>query len=140
MCNIPIEEKKQEAVRRMKALDYFDLSIKEFEKFGKVMINEPPVGAHYYIDEDEELVRKIKELEERDNILVYAVVRKFYKEGTMDSFLFVEDYEEEWEYFDEDLPSGIIMSYTFNRFDPGCSEYGSIGFRKTIAAGLERTA
>ena len=139
MCNIPIEEKKTEAMRRMRKMNYYGQSRKQFYDKGFVMINEPPLGAHYYIDEDEELVRKINEMQEKDNILVYAVVRAFTEFGKMDSFLFVEDHKEEWEYFDEDIKDGIIMSYTFNRDYPDCSEYGSIGIKPTIAAGIMRT-
>ena len=98
MCNIPIEEKKTEAMRRMRKMNYYGQSRKQFYDKGFVMINEPPFGAHYYIDEDEELVRKINEMQEKDNILVYAVVRAFTEFGKMDSFLFVEDHKEEWEY------------------------------------------
>lgn len=140
MANISRELKKKEAMRRMRKIDYYGDSRRLFYQKGKVMINEPPLGAHYFVDEDTELVEKIKELEERDNILVYAVVRAFTEFGKMDSLLFVEDYEEEWGYFDEDIKDGIIMSYTFNRDCPDCSEYGSIGIKKTMAAGLMRTA
>lgn len=142
--NISREKKKAEAVRRMKALHYFDPSIEEFEKHDKVMVNEPPWGAHYYIDDDKELVEKIKELEKQDNILVYAVIRSLMSVGgetlNMDSLLFVEDYKEEWIYFDEDIKDKIIMSYTINWNWQDCSEYGSIGFDYTQAAGLRRTA
>ena len=142
--NIPREAKKAEAIRRMKALHYFGQSIKEFEKYDKIMINEPPWGAHFYVDDDKELVEKIKELEASDNILVYAVIRCFMSfDGEtlpMDSLLFVEDCRDEWEYFDEDIKDKIIMSYTFNRNWTDCSEYGSICFDYTQAAGLKRTA
>ena len=87
---------------------------------------------------------KIKELEEQDNILVYAVIRSFMAiDGetlNMDSLLFVEDYEEEWAYFDEDIKDRRIMSYTINWDWEDCSEYGSIQFDYTQAAGLRRTA
>lgn len=142
--NISREEKKAEAIRRLKALHYFEPSIEEFEKNDKIMVNEPPWGAHYFIDDDKALVEKIKELEEQDNILVYAVIRSFMAiDGetlNMDSLLFVEDYEEEWAYFDEDIKDRIIMSYTINWDWEDCSEYGSIQFDYTPAAGLRRTA
>ena len=142
--NISREKKKAEAIRRLKALHYFEPSIEEFEKHDKVMVNEPPFGAHYFIDDDTALVEKIKELEARDNILVYAVIRGiFIVDGqtlNMDSLLFVEDYEEEWAYFDEDIKDKYIMSYTINWDWEDCSEYGSICFDYTPAAGLKRTA
>lgn len=140
--NISREDKKAEAIRRMKALKYFSPSIKEFKLYDKVMINEPPLGGHFYIDYEPELVEKINELEARDNILVYAVVRSYLSDGfetfKMDSLLFVEDYKEEWEFFDEDLPYKTIMTYTINWNEPDFSEYGSIGFDYTPGAGLKR--
>lgn len=134
------DKKKQEAIRRMKELNYFNISRKEFEKYGYVMINEPPFGAHYYAHDDERLQKAIKEFEETYNALVYAVVRAFTSLGDMDSLLYVEDYEDEWNYFDEDVDYGIIMSYTINWDMPDCSEFGSIGFKHTVAGGLQRTA
>lgn len=140
--NISREEKKAEAIRRMKKMGYFSQSIKEFEKYDKVMVNEPPIGGHFYTDYYPELEAKIKELEERDNILVYAVIRAYLTDGsenfTMDSLLYVEDYKEEWEYFDEDIKDSVIMSYTINWTWEDCSEYGSIMVERTAGAGLKR--
>ena len=108
------DRKKAEAIRRMKKLGYFGQSINAFRRSGYVMINEPPFGAHYYTHDDERLQQAIKEFEEQNNALVYAVVRAFTSLGDMDSLLFVEDYEEEWEFFDEDVEYGTLMSYTIN--------------------------
>ena len=137
---IPVAEKKAEAIRRMKKLNYFGQSINAFRRSGYVMINEPPFGAHYYTHDDERLQQAIKEFERENNALVYAVVRAFTSLGDMDSLLYVDDYEEEWNYFDEDVDYGIIMSYTINWDMPDCSEFGCIGFKPTIAGGLQRTA
>lgn len=136
------EEKKAEAIRRMKKLGYFKPSIEQFKRYDKVMLNEPPLGAHYYIDEDKKLVEKIQELEESNNLLVYAVIRSFLTDGTtnftMDSLLYVEDYKEEWQYFDDDIKYNIAMAYTINWTWPDCSEFGSISIGKTSGAGLKR--
>lgn len=140
--NIPRAEKKIEAIRRMKKMQYFSPSVREFKLYDKVMVNEPPIGGHFYTDYYPELEEKIKELEERDNILVYAVIRAYLTDGTekfiMDSLLFVEDYKEEWELFDEGIADGYIMSYTINWNWMDCSEYGSILVERTPGAGLKR--
>ena len=140
---IPREKKKEEAIRRMKSLKYFNPSINEFRRSNKVMVNEPPFGAHYYIDGEPDLVQAIEDFERDNDALVYAVVRAILKDGfgqvyRMDSLLYVEDYEEEWEYFDEDIKENIIMSYTINWTDPEFSEFGSIRFKRTGAAGILR--
>ncbi len=50
------EEKKTEAIKRMKAWGIFDQTIKQFEKNNLVSISEPPFGAFYWV-EGEELER-----------------------------------------------------------------------------------
>ena len=136
---VSYEEKKSEAIRRMNVLHYFKQSIQQFNRSGKIMINEPPWGAHYYVDEDEELVEKIHELEYAGKV-VYAVVRSFMDDMQVDCILFVEEEKEEWSYFDSDIKDGIVFSYCFNRTYPNFSEFGSIGVKVGRAAGLLRTA
>ena len=122
----------------MKKLNYFSPSIEEFRRYGKVMINEPPIGAHYYIDEDEDLVQKIREMETEDNVVVYAVIRTWTNIGQLDSIVYVDDWQEDWERFDEDADDGLLYTFTWNRQDEGFSDYGSIAYKKTPAAGLMR--
>lgn len=136
---VPFLEKKKEAVNRLKAMRYFGKSKEEFRRSGKVMINEPPFGGHFYVDDDEELVSKIKEFE-NEGKLVYAVVRSKFDGGLMDSLLYVEDERDEWPYFYDDLRNGTTFCYTFNRSFPNFSEYGSIGIMLGAGAGLLRTA
>lgn len=140
--NISREKKKVEAIRRLKAFNYYDLSIVEFEKYDKVMVNDPPLYAHFYIDDerDGELKKWVDEFEEKHNALVYAVIHSYTTFGELYNLLYVEDYEEEWEYFDEDYPDGIVMAYVINVDMPDCSEFGSIQVRLSPAAGLARTA
>lgn len=132
------EEKKAEAIRRMKAFHYFEPSIEDFEKYGKIMVNEPPYGAHYYIDDDPELVATIEELEKENNILVYAVIRCWTNFGQLDSLLYVNEWIQDWKIFDIDLLNGITFTCTINRDHPEIRDYGSIRFTRTIAAGLMR--
>lgn len=136
--NISKEAKKSEAIARMKALGVFPETIRQFEKEDLVSKSEPPFGAFYWVEDDE--LEELRTWEEEHNALVYLVVRSYTTFGTMDSYLFVSDYEEEWEYDRNDLPCGIVFAYTLNRTYPDFSEFGSIGVKKTIAAGLVRTA
>ena len=129
------EAKKQEAIKRMKALDIIDNAIDEFENDDIVMVSEPPLGGLYWLnDEEKEMVRKF---EEENNALVYMVVRAFTNFGKMDSLLFVSDYKEEWEMDNEDLKDGYVLSYTVNHDMPDCSEMGSIVV-KSMFGGLVR--
>ena len=129
------EKKKEEAIKRMKALDIIDDAINQFKTDDIVMVSEPPMGALYWCnDEEKEMIRKF---EEENNALVFMVVRAFTQFGKMDSLLFVSDYEEEWDMDREDLKDGYVLSYTKNYDDPWCSEMGSIAV-KSVGGGLLR--
>ena len=118
------EKKKEEAIKRMKALGIIDNAIKQFEEDDIVMVSEPPFGALYWLeDEEKEMVR---EFEEENNALVYMIVRAFTNFGKMDSLLFVSDYKEDWEMDHDAIVDGYVMSYTKNYDAPECSEMGSI--------------
>lgn len=131
------EEKKTEAIKRMKKIGIFDQTIKQFEKEDLVSISEPPVGAFFWVEGEE--LEEMKQFEKKHNALVYCIIRSYTQFGIMDAYLYVSDYKEEWEQDNEMLEEKQALSYVINRTMPDCSEFGSIGFRTTIAAGLQRT-
>lgn len=135
--NISIEEKKAEAIRRMKMLGIFPETIKQFEA-GYVSRSEPPFGAYYWVEGEE--LEALQKFEEEHDYLVYTVVRSYTSIGMMDSYLFVGDDVEEWELDRDDLKDGYAFSYTVNYDAPDCSEFGTIGIKLSVAAGLVRTA
>lgn len=133
--SIPREIKKQEAIKRLKALNIIGDAIEQFERDDIVMVSEPPYGGLYWLnDEEKEMVEKF---EEEYNALVYMVVRSFTNFGKMDSLLFVSDYDEEYEMEMEDITDGYVMTYTINHDMPMCSEMGSIVV-KPMFGGLVR--
>lgn len=135
--NISREEKKTEAIKRMKAFGIFPQTIKQFEREGYISISEPPFGAFYWAEGED--LKRIRELEERNNVLVYLVVRSYMSLGKMDSYLYVSDCPEEWEQDRQDIRDGQQLVYVFNHDMPDCSEFGSVGLASTFAAGLRRT-
>lgn len=135
---IPIEEKKIEAIRRMKRMGVYNETIRQFSA-GLISRSEPPFGAFYWV-EDEDL-DAVREFEEKHNALVYMVVRAYFGGfGMMDSYLFVEDERDEWAFFDNDMSINSTFTYTISYDDPDCSEFGSIGIKMGIAGGPVRTA
>lgn len=134
--SISIDKKKTEAIERMKLLKIYEPAIQQFEKEGLVGISEPHFGAIYWADGRE--LNEIRVWEREHNALVYAVVRSFTTIGQMDSYLFVSDYEEEWEYDREALKNGEVFAYVVNRSMPDCSEFGTIGVKLSSGAGLIR--
>lgn len=135
--NISREEKKIEAIKRMKAWGIFAPIIKQFEKEDLVSESAPPLGACFWLN-DEQLAR-VREFEEKNNALVYHVIHSYTNIGEMESYLFVSDYPEEWEMDRQDIGEGSQLVYVVNKDMPDCSEFGSIGIALTAAAGLHRT-
>ena len=133
--NITREIKKQEAIKRMKTLHIIDDAICQFDNEDIVMVSEPPLGGLYWLNDKEKAM--VHKFEEQYNALVYMVVRAFTNFGTMDSLLFVSDYEDEWEMDNEDLKDMYAMTYTINHDMPECSEFGSIAIH-SVGGGILR--
>ena len=133
--NISKKNKKIEAALRMKELEIIPEIITSFIDNDKIMISEPPFGALYKINEEQEKI--VEEFEKEYDSLVYMIIRSYTDFGVMDSLLYISDYEEEWAMEREDIEEGCIMSYTVNYTYPEFSEFGSIGVEK-IGGGLVR--
>ena len=130
------EEKKKEAIKRMKLWKIYPETIKQFEKDGLISMSEPPFGAYYWITP--EIEKAVREFEEKYNAMVYSVIRSYTNIGIMDSYLFVSDYCEEWGMDIKDISKHRALAYVNNITYPDCSELGSIGVERTPAAGLKR--
>lgn len=131
------EEKLKEALKRMKQLNLHPNVLNELEKENKLNYSDR-FGALYWI-EDDVLLEKIKWFEDKYNTLVYHVIKTYTNIGTLYSFLYVSDNEDEWEMDKADLSLNSPYAYVFNYKDSFCSEIGSIEIRK-IFGGLERVS
>lgn len=136
MSNVSVEEKKAEALSRMKELGINGHTIRLFAEFDKINFSEPPSGA-FFLTDDEDLER-IRAFERQYNALVFIVIRNFTADGTMDSYLFVSDYPEEWPDDRRLLREGEATAYVYNHDAPYCSEIGSIGIAMNTAYCLRR--
>ena len=136
MCKVTRDKKKMEAVKRMKALRLFKPCIKAFITYDELQLTEPNGGLYEFSD-NEELNAKIKEFEEEYDALVYHVIHTYTQFGELYNFLYVSDYEEEWEFDNEDVKSGYVVAYVWNRSDEWCSEIGGIAVRE-LFGGLVR--
>jgi hypothetical protein len=136
MCKVTRENKKVEAIKRMQALGLFRPCIKAFEKHDELQLTEPNGGLYEFSD-NEELNAKIKEFEEEYNALVYHVIHTYTQFGELYNFLYVSDYEEEWEYDNADVKEGYAIAYVWNKTDEWMSEIGGIAVRE-LFGGLVR--
>lgn len=135
--NVSIEDKKAEAVARMKMLGIFPETIRQFERDGYVSISEPPFGAFYWAEGED--LKHIREFEGENDALVYVVIRSYTNVGKTDSYLYVSDYRDEWASDRWSFNYCETIAYVYNHDMSDCSEAGYIGIAKTVAAGLLRT-
>lgn len=134
--NTSIEEKKIEAIARMKLWGIYGPTVKQFKNEGLLSESIPPIGACFCV-EGEQLDR-IRQFEKEHDALVYFVIHSYTNFGEMESYLYISDYPEEWETDRADISAGQQLVYVYNHDMPDCSEFGSIGVKLTPAAGLCR--
>ena len=134
---VTLEEKKAEAIERMRMLGIFPQTISQFKEDGHVSISMDPWGAFYWADGED--LEHIREFEAEYDALVYVAIRSYMFIGCVDSYLFVSKYKEEWPKDRDDIRAKRALAYVYNHDAPECSEIGYIGIEPTIAAGLKRT-
>ena len=133
--NVSREIKKEEAIKRMRAMNIYSDAIKQFKNADIVMVSEPPLGGLFWLnDEEKEMVSKF---EQENNALVYLVVRSFTNLGIMDNIFYVSDYQDEWEMDNADLNENYACVYVINHDMPDCSEFGTIAW-KSVGRGILR--
>ena len=122
---------KNEAISRMKQLEINADIIEDFKETGLPQIYEPPHGASYSIDEEEDkvLLDEIGRLKAR-GMLVWGVIRCSMpynrKPVTIDCMLFVSKSKKEWPEERRDLFSGYPFVYTCCKEVPSLRDHGSI--------------
>ncbi len=136
MCKVTREKKKEEAIKRMGMLGLFKPCIKAFDRHNELQLTEP-TGGLYEFSDNEELNEKIKTFEEDYNALVYHVIHTYTQFGELYNFLFVSDYEEEWEMDIADVKDGYAIAYVWNKSDDWLSEMGGIAVQERFG-GLVR--
>ncbi len=131
-----METKKAEAIARMRKLGIFEETIKQFEKENLVSISEPPFGVFFWVNDDE--LAELRKFEQEHDALVYVIVRAFTTFGQMDAYIYVSDDIEEWDDDRDRLDEMTPFCYVRNVDFPDLSEFGYIGIKQTVAAGLQR--
>lgn len=134
---VSIEEKRAEAIKRMKVFGFFSDTVKLFEKNGTPLSSEPPWGAFYALNDQQKAA--VHEFEEEYGGLVYSVIRSFHQElGVIDNLLYVSDEKDEWPWDWGDIENMCPCIYAVNYNTPEFSEFGSIGVKMGAGAGLIR--
>ena len=122
--NVSRANKKKEAIKRMEVLDIYSEAIRQFEEDGILNCSEPPFGTNYWLTDEQKKV--VREFQEEYNALVYFAILSHTEFGKRTSFLYVSDYEEEWEMDNGELKDGYVYAYVYNHDIPEYSEIGLI--------------
>ena len=77
--NISREEKKAEAIARMKAWGICGPIVKQFNDNDLVAESVPPVGACFWLKGEQ--LKRVREFENENNALVYHVIHSFTEFG-----------------------------------------------------------
>lgn len=140
--NVPLSTKKIEALRRMRSLGICSVIIADFKQNDHIQFFESPLGIGYW--PNDKIKAAVREFEKEHNALVFSGIKSVLnfdgETQTHWSFLYVSDHPDEWSYDDALLRESLQMAYVFNENCPDCSETGAIGFARTVAGGLRRTA
>ena len=133
--NVSRVNKKIEAIKRMEVLDLNSEVIRQFEEDGLVNCSWTPLCANYWLADDQ--MEIVREFEKEYNALVYFATYSITNFGKLTSFLYVSDYEEEWEMDNGELKDGYVYAYVYNHNFPEYSEIGLIKVQRRFG-GLVR--
>lgn len=123
--NTTFDERKQKAIELMKKLDIYKPYIDGFNKKNEVCYFENFAG--FWAWQDEDLMKKVKQIEERYNCTVYAITHEYTEFGECYDFLLVTDYKEEWDdLLESNRNNHYAFAYVWNKTDNDCSELGTI--------------
>ncbi|WP_368561085.1 PcfR [Enterococcus faecalis] len=128
-------EKKEEALKRMRLMGIHEVTIAQFVEEGKISFSgKSYLGANYWVDEERK--KAIEKIEKENNILVYyAIEQKYQGNITMLYLFYVSPYEEDWEMDHQSIVENYQYTYGLNETDPFLSEFGEIKF-KNMFGGL----
>lgn len=132
------EEMKEQAIKMMELLLKHKPIIREFKTNNTVMFDEAPLWASYYVDGEDGLPEKIKEVETEYGGLVYHALHTLTDFGEMYELFYVSAEKETWEDDYEQAKNGYVFCYVWNRTDEWCSEFGTIAVRPTGAGTVRR--
>lgn len=135
------EEMKEKAIEFLQRLEIHKPYINGFKaKAQKVCFFENFGG--FWVYQEPEVEKKMKEIEEKYEVMVYAITHEYTSFGECWDFLYVSKNEDEW---DEHItkmwgPKTFYAdAYVWNKDDDTCSEFGSIGIQ-SFGGGIKRVA
>ena len=123
---------KEKAIELLKQMDIYAPYIKGFRESDKVCFFEGFGG--FWIDQEPELHKKMKAIEEKHKCKVYAVTHEYTEFGELYDFLIVTDYPEEWDTLVYTEGSRhTAFAYVWNKDDTGAVSSAALPYRVSAA-------
>ena len=133
-----LQERKAKAIEIMKKMEIYQPYIEEFDKNNQITYFERGMG--YWVNADSELYQRIKKIEEKYDLTVYAITHEYCEFGECYSLLYLSSRKGEWKHtVESDGKEHYAYAYVWNKTDDSCSEFGTIGIR-SIFGGITRFA
>ena len=137
------QKQKREALKRMKMLKLMKEVQDDFENDDRIYYSERQNkffnAVLYWLDNNEDYVKIVKEFEKKHKALVYHCQLTHMEFGDNLALLYVSQNEEEWEMDRKDLEQGYAFAYVRNLDCEYDSDLGTIGIRPSMG-GILRTA
>lgn len=132
---------KQEAIKRLKALEVMDEVLTAFVNddivYKSEYLNRVFPAVLYYLDTTEQQI--VFDFEKECEALVYHVQKVSTDFGDLYSLFYVSSERSEWKADNDDLADGYAFVYVYNASYPELSEFGSISFKPAMG-GVVRTS
>ena len=132
---------KQEAIKRLKALEVMDDVLTAFVNddivYKSEYLNRVFPAVLYHLDTTEQQI--VSDFEKECEALVYHVQKVSTDFGDLYSLFYVSSERSEWKADNDDLADGYAFVYVYNASYPELSEFGSISFEPAMG-GVIRTS
>ena len=140
------KELKEEIIERLKIIQTeYNLHrnvLKEYKENGTIYYSENWGGSYsgilYWLHNRTDFVNIVREIEEKENIIVYHCILNHYRDVDVLSMLYVSADEENWE--DEKSllkDDGYVGAYLYNFYNIKNNEFGNI-LITGVNGGLDR--
>ena len=132
---------KQEAIKRLKALEVMDEVLTAFVNddivYKSEYLNRVFPAVLYHLDATEQQI--VSDFEKECEALVYHIQKVSTDFGDLYSLFYVSSERSEWKADNDDLADGYAFVYVYNASYPELSEFGSISFEPAMG-GVVRTS
>jgi len=130
------KERKEKAIELLEELNIYTPYIDGFKNNNDVCYYENYAG--YWAYQDNEIINKIKDIENKYNCTIYAITHEYTEFGECYDFLLVTEYKDEWnDLIVNQKPYYNVFAYVWNKDDDSCSEFGTICVA-SFGGGLKR--